>query len=273
MTDQVARFDRFAAGYAEWWAPVLAPGVDALLDMIAPVARDARDVIDVGTGTAQLALGALARWPSLSVVGADPSAEMCAVADAEADRRLAPAVRSRFRSVVAFADALPFEDGSFDLGLSSFVYQLVPSRARALREARRVLRPGGSLAYVSWLQDDRAFRADQVFDDVLDDFGIEPGIDDGRPGDVPSVDRAAGEMRRAGFSGVDAHAGLIEHGFSVDGYVAFLTEFDEQTLFEELEPAIRDRLVSELRQRLGKLSDDDRTMRFPIVFASGRRRD
>ena len=36
MTDQGERYDRIAAGYARWWAPVLSPGVIELLDDVAP---------------------------------------------------------------------------------------------------------------------------------------------------------------------------------------------------------------------------------------------
>jgi ubiquinone/menaquinone biosynthesis C-methylase UbiE len=271
VIDQAERFDRFATGYARWWAPVLAPAVRELLNEVEPrVGRDAR-IVDIGTGTGQLALGALARWPEASIVGVDASAGMRAVADAEADERLRGAERARFSSAVAFADALPFEDRAFDLALSSFVFQLVPRRARALREARRVLRPGGILAYVTWLEDERQFLPDSTFDDVLDDLGIEARGGDGRSGDLPSVERAAGEMRRAGFAGVEARPGWVEHRFPVDGYVDFLVEFDEETLIAELEPDLRARLISTLRERLAALSPEEMTMRFPIVFASGRR--
>ena len=272
MTEQAERYDRIAAGYARWWAPVLAPAVASLLDFAGSLApTGVARLIDIGTGTGQLAIGALARWPHVSVVGVDASAEMRAMADANADRQLEGRQRARFRSDVAFADNLPFEDGSFDLALSSFVFQLVPNRARALREARRVLRTGGSLAYVSWLQDDRAFEPDTVFDDVLDDLGIGARAGDGRSGDLPSVDRAAGELRRAGFAGVHAEAGLLEHRFTVEGYICFLSEFDEETLFDELDPGLRGRLLTALRQRLARLSADQMTLRFPIVFGSGRR--
>jgi SAM-dependent methyltransferase len=271
VTDQAERYDRIAAGYAEWWAPVLAPAVATLLDEVAPLVADARRLIDVGTGTGQLALGAAARWPDVSVVGIDPSAGMCAAADAEADRVLPPAERPRFRSVVAFADALPFDDVAFDLAISSFVLQLVPSRPRALREIRRVLRPGGRLAYVSWIVDDHVFLPEVAFDDVLDAFDVEPRPVDARSGDVPSVDRAAGELRRAGFADVTARGGTVEHTFSIDGYIAFLTEFDEETLFAEFEPELRAEVIATLRERLGRLTRDQMTMRFPIVFATGRR--
>lgn len=272
MTDQAERYDRIAAGYARWWAPVLAPAVETLLDRAASVvAAGASSLIDIGTGTGQLAFGALARWPAVSVVAIDASAGMRAIAEAHAERHLVTRDRARFRSEIAVADALPFEDGSFDLALSSFVFQLVPNRARALREARRVLRSGGSLAYVSWLVDHRAFQPDLIFDELLDSLGIAARESDGRSDDLPSVERAAGELRRAGFAGVVAQAELLEHRFTVDGYIGFLSEFDEETLFEELESDLRERLLTDLRRRLSKLPADDLTMYFPIVFASGRR--
>ena len=171
------------------------------------------------------------------------------MADAEADRRLTDGQRPRFSSVVAVADRLPLADGAFDAAVSSFVFQLVPNRARALREARRVLRPDGLLAYVSWLDGERVgdFRADTVFDEVLDDFEFDPAEGDDRSGDIPSVDRAASELRRAGFAEVTVREGRLAHRFTVDGYIGFLTEFDEESLFAELEPDLRDDLLRHAR--------------------------
>ena len=271
MTDQAERYDRIATGYARWWAPVLAPAVDELLDGVGSEIDAGARLVDIGTGTGQLALGAIRRWPTATVVGVDASAGMREVADAEADRTLGTSDRARFSSRVASADELPFDDGTFDVALSSFVFQLVPRRARALREARRVLRPNGLLAFVTWLEDDRVFVPDLTFDDVLDDVGIGAREGDGRSGDIPSVEIAAGELRHAGFAGVTARGSVLEHRFTVDGYVAFLTEFDEESLFDELEPDVRGPLIDDLRGRLGRLTRDEMTMRFPIVFATGRR--
>lgn len=276
VSDQGERYDRLATGYARCWAPVLTPAVTELLDVAEPMLSGAERILDVGTGTGQLALRAIARWPSVSIVGVDASAAMREMADADADARLASPDRGRFRTVTAFADRLPFDDGSFDAVFSSFVFQLVPNRARALDEARRILRPGGLLAYVSWLHDGGRFRPDEIFDDVLAEAGLgardsdEPS-NDGRAGDLPSVRRAVNELRRAGFSQAEARPGRLDHQFTVDRYVEFLTDFDEETLFAEMEPDLREQVLVRLRSRLSRLSSADMTIRSPIVFVTGRR--
>ena len=274
MTDQGSRYDRVAAGYERWWAPVLAPSARALLDRLAPiVAAGARDVIEVGVGTGTLARAALARWPGVEVVGIDASGEMIAATDGLV-ATASSAERARYRGQVALAADLPFPDGSFDLAMSSFVLQLVPNRASALREARRVLRPGGAIGYVTWMREERAFAPDRVFDDLLDAFGFDSDADeDGRDGDVPSVATAAAELRRAGFADTAAEAALLEHPFTVDSYIGFLTEFDETSTFEEMGRRERQRFLARLREGLMALPPDDLVFRASIVYATGRRSD
>jgi len=54
-------YDRIAAGYQEWWAPVIAPAALHLLDLVAPTVADrprAR-LVDVGAGTGTLARAAV----------------------------------------------------------------------------------------------------------------------------------------------------------------------------------------------------------------------
>jgi SAM-dependent methyltransferase len=271
VTDQGERYDRIAAGYAQWWAPVLETRAIQLLDFTrTAVDAGARRLIDVGTGTGTLARAAVRRWPSVEVVGIDLSAGMIAAAEAEADRLLAPDERRRSTTRVAPADALPFDDATFDVAISSFVLQLVPNRFRALREIRRVLRPGGTLAYVTWLAEDRAFRPDVEFDAVLDDVGIGAREPDDRPGDVPTAASAAGQLRRAGFRSVDVEPAVLTHPFTIEGYVRFLAEFDEEDLISSLTSEERERVLDGLRERLARLDPDDLVLRYPIVYARGK---
>lgn len=262
-----------AAGYERHWAPVLAPSALALLDGLQPdVAAGARRILDVGVGTGNLSRPALARWPDVEVTGIDASSEMIAAAEAlvAAAGSAAPA---RFRTRVADAVKLPFEDATFDLAMSSFVLQLVPRRSRALREIRRVLRPGGRFAFVTWLVDSRAFEPDRIFDGLLDEFGFDDAEDPPRSGDLPSVERAAAELRRAGFRGVEARGAMLDHPFTVDGYIAFLTEYDEENLFDEMGRAERRRFLARFRERLMGLDPAAMRFRVPIVYAEGTRTD
>jgi len=63
------------------------------------------------------------------------------------ERRVARTGRSAV-VVAASADALPFDDGSFDTVVSTMVLCTVPDPAAAVAEVRRVLAPGGRLLFV-----------------------------------------------------------------------------------------------------------------------------
>jgi ubiquinone/menaquinone biosynthesis C-methylase UbiE len=52
------------------------------------------------------------------------------------------------------AEDLPFEDASFDTVVSTLVLCGVDNQSRALREIRRVLRPGGRLIFIEHVRSD-----------------------------------------------------------------------------------------------------------------------
>lgn len=92
-------------------------------------------VLDVATGTGDLALEIQDVCPRAEIVGSDFCAEMLEHA---AERGLA-------ETLVADAMDLPFEDGSFDVVTVAFGLRNMVNYGGALREMRRVLRPGGHL--------------------------------------------------------------------------------------------------------------------------------
>lgn len=98
-------------------------------------------VLDVGCGTGTLAAAAKQRVGAAGqVCGVDASPEMLARA-----RRKAKKARVQVEFREAPAQALPFDDGRFDLVLCTVMLHHVPAKARSgcVREMARVLRPGG----------------------------------------------------------------------------------------------------------------------------------
>jgi ubiquinone/menaquinone biosynthesis C-methylase UbiE len=125
-------FDRAADIYDQTrflLEPIAVHGIQAILDLIGPIAR----VLDVGTGTGRISVPLLER--GVDLIGCDLSALML--------RRLQeklPAAR------IAQADAalLPFPTAHFDFVMTVHVLHLIPPWREALREFKRVLKPEGA---------------------------------------------------------------------------------------------------------------------------------
>lgn len=270
MTSLVERYDRDAEDYGRHWAPVLDASARGLLDRLGPLVDGLPSprILDIGTGHGVLALDALCRWPGAEVVAADASAGMLATARLQAQRAGRPPDDPQLRWLHAPADAMPLPDGSADLVVSSFVLQLVPDRAAALAEARRILRPGGRLGIVSWLDRGEDFPPAVEFDEAVDDLEIEepePEPEEVRAGDFRSPRSAAGELRRAGFARVSARAEILEHGWTREGYLAFKRDYDEVELFSWLDRRTARRLLDRARERFAALPESAFVWRAEIV--------
>jgi SAM-dependent methyltransferase len=270
-----ARYDASARAYRQWWEPVLKANALELLDRVEhsggpPSGR----LLDVGTGAGLLAIEAARRWPDLEVIGLDGSAGMLEVADSVARTSLGQSAGGRISWVRSHAGALPFEAGSIDVIVSSFVYQLVPNLNAALVDTLRVLRPGGRLGFVTWRISDDPFAPDEAFETAIDelDLGFDSDdVEEARSGDLASAPAIAGRLRRLGFRQAVGREAWLEYQHDPATYLDFLEGYAERELFADLEPEERRRLHERTAAHLAELGPDEFCWRVPIVYALARR--
>jgi SAM-dependent methyltransferase len=106
-----------------------------------PHLRPGQDLLDLGCGPGTITVDLAERVAPARVVGLDAAGGVLAEAAALADRR-----GVAVEWVTGDALALPFPDATFDVVHAHQVLQHLPDPVGALREAARVLRPGGVLA-------------------------------------------------------------------------------------------------------------------------------
>jgi SAM-dependent methyltransferase len=120
------------------WSNALAP-----LFLRFALVEEPRSLLDVGAGTGSLLAAAAAMLPHARLAGIDPSAALLSRA-----RRLPELAHADLREGVA--EHLPFAPGSFDACLSLLVLQEFCDPPAALREFKRVTKPGGIVAAALW---------------------------------------------------------------------------------------------------------------------------
>jgi SAM-dependent methyltransferase len=108
--------------------------------------RSNQRVLDVAAGNGNATLAAARRFAE--VVSTD---YVPALLERAAERARAERLPVTFRQ--ADAEALPFDDASFDVVLSTFGVMFAPDHEQAARELLRVCRPGGKIGLANWTPD------------------------------------------------------------------------------------------------------------------------
>jgi len=100
-------------------------------------------VLDLATGTGDLALDIAKRYEQARVTGLDPSERMLAIGQQKTEKA---GLVDRIDYVKGDAQQLPFPNHSFDAISMAFGIRNVPDRSRALAEMARVSMPGARIA-------------------------------------------------------------------------------------------------------------------------------
>jgi demethylmenaquinone methyltransferase/2-methoxy-6-polyprenyl-1,4-benzoquinol methylase len=140
-----AMFDGIAERY-DFVNRVISLGVDQRWRRATIAALELRPgerVLDLATGTGDLAIAAARAEPGARIVGLDPSQKMLEIGRAKLERLK---LDERVELVFGDAEKLPFEAGSFDAACMAFGIRNVVDRPRALAEIARVTRAGGRVA-------------------------------------------------------------------------------------------------------------------------------
>jgi predicted CoA-binding protein/ubiquinone/menaquinone biosynthesis C-methylase UbiE len=145
-------YSRLARVYEVWARLTESRARRRVLELAA--LKDGESVLEVATGTGVQLVELARRNPSGRTAGLEPSDGMLA----ETRKRLrAAGLEARVALVQGSALELPFEDTSFDLLTNGYMLDLLPRDdiPRALREFRRVLRPGGRLVMSNMTKGER----------------------------------------------------------------------------------------------------------------------
>jgi SAM-dependent methyltransferase len=214
-------------------------GVDEMLELLAAPGR----VLDLGCGSGRLTAELAARgWQA---TGIDTSGERLAAAAARSDL-----VDWRVGDMNA---PLDWPDEAFDAVVSRCAVMIARDPAATLREARRVLRPGGTVLTAVWAAPDRNPWFTEPRAAVADALGPERAAfarHFGRLGTEPELERVHVD---AGFVNVDVRVvadtvpfeSAAVHWAGLVGQIGHFTRLDAVLTADE-----RERVVVALGQRL-----------------------
>jgi SAM-dependent methyltransferase len=223
-------------------AVVNAPVTQALLAALDPGPEDV--ILELAGGTGELAAVLAPRVAQVVYTDFSP-----AMVDA-ARRRGPPGVEH----LVLDMQAIDLPDASVDGVVCRYGFMLVPDPALAMRETRRVLRPGGRLAFATWAGAKNNPWATR-YGPVLVERGLLEPPRPGEPGQfaLGEPEQLESLARAAGFAEVDVEEVAIEFRFAdwehyrrvVTSLAASLRQtlagLDEATL-DEVDEAARARL-------------------------------
>ena len=224
---------------------------------VASLALGARArVLDLATGTADLAIRTAVTHPDSTVVGLDPSAGMLEVGRAKIAREKLDA---RVSLVVGDAEALPFEDASFDVATSVFGAMFAPDQEQTAAELLRVVKPGGRIGMANWTPDGGIA---QLFAVIVRHTGGPP------PGTLPPPLWGTEERLRELFGDGIAELRLERRGSrqafrSADHYIEFFRTYfgPVKAAFDKVGPEGAEALSADLREFLeGANTGGDRAL-------------
>jgi ubiquinone/menaquinone biosynthesis C-methylase UbiE len=198
-------------------------------------------VVDVACGSGNGAISAARRtWGG--VVGADYVPALL-----ERGRERAAAERLEVEFVEADAQALPFEDDSFDVAMSIFGAMFAPDQEQTARELLRVVKPGGRIGMGNWTPDG---AVGTMFQTIAKHAPPPPGI----PSPLAwGTEERLRELFGDGIADLQVERRISRQPFrSADHYIEFFRTYfgPTQMAYERVGPEGEQALTDDLRDFL-----------------------
>ena len=216
------------------WSKLLAPLFVEFVDLQG-------EVLDVGCGTGSLTFAVAENKDVSRIVGLDASTGFIEYARSRG-------MDARVSFEIGDTQNLPFPDASFDRCLSSLVISFIPDAPKAVREMRRVTRPGGVVATCMW-DNGGGMEGVQVIWEAA--IALDPGAERFREKHLPfgSPDELSSLWLGSGLGSIELRELMIPLKFgsfddlwrpSLEGqgpmgaYLAALREVNREALRERL---------------------------------------
>ena len=135
---------------------------------IAP--KNQAEILDVGTGTGNLAIAVKRKYPKVRIDAIDPDERVLKIADKKIKER-----KFGIKLKKAYAQQIPFGDNHFDFVVSSFAIHHIPRalRRQAFSEMKRVLKKKGIILIVDFGVPKNLFtKVFTYFLSFLEDVGL-----------------------------------------------------------------------------------------------------
>ena len=161
MPETVPLFNKVAKHY-DSLNTLFSLGMDTLWrKRLAEELRGSSSILDVATGTGEVAIQMVKRLGNVNVTGLDPSSEMLHLAEEKTSR---PELKGNITLSRGSAEHLPFRDDTFDAVSIAFGIRNTKDPLASLKEMKRVLRPGGRAGIMEFaIPENRIFKPLYLF--------------------------------------------------------------------------------------------------------------